>query len=292
MADSTSSDQNGGWRGKFAGLALAVAVFGVLWFFIAAGGTKLGLWDWKVGFIKLTMGWGPKIVQGALGLSVLAIILSLVAAPRKRPFMLALGALLISGLSMGRLIAAKANAERLPPLHDIQTDWTNPIMPSAALLAARDSTGGYNKIEEAPVIPDNANARWPGTGGRLVSEVQEEAEFDPDRQRKEVSAPYPKIETLVLPSVSFDMAYQAALDTVEAKGWKVVTADPQNGHIEATDTTFWFEFKDDVMIRVLPDGADGARIDARSVSRVGLSDLGANAKRVNMLLDDIETRLR
>ena len=43
MADSTSSDQNGGWRGKFAGLALAVAVFGVLWFFIAAGGTKLGL---------------------------------------------------------------------------------------------------------------------------------------------------------------------------------------------------------------------------------------------------------
>ncbi|MCA8904377.1 MAG: DUF1499 domain-containing protein, partial [Hyphomonas sp.] len=67
---------------------------------------------------------------------------------------------------------------------------------------------------------------------------------------------------------------------------------PQNGHIEATDTTFWFEFKDDVMIRVLPDGADGARIDARSVSRVGLSDLGANAKRVNMLLDDIETRLR
>ena len=87
------------------------------------------------------------------------------------------------------------------------------------------------------------------------------------------------------------MAYQAALDTVNAKGWKIVTAEPEEGRIEATETSFWFEFKDDIMIRVLPEGESGSRIDVRSVSRVGLSDLGANAKRVKLFLEDLETRI-
>ena len=107
-----------------------------------------------------------------------------------------------------------------------------------------------------------------------------------------MNAPYPKIEPLILPSVPYDMAYQAALDTVNRKGWKIVTAEPEEGRIEATDTTFWFEFKDDIMIRVLPEGEQGSRIDVRSVSRVGLSDLGANVKRVKNLLDDIEGAVR
>lgn len=287
----THSDQSGGWRGKFSLFALAFAIFGALWFFIAAGGTKLGLWDWRTGFGTLTMGWGPKIVMTALAVSMIALLVSLVAAPRKRPFILALAALLVAGLSMGRLFAARENAKRLPPLHDIQTDWANPIMPTPALLSARASTGAYNEIEAEPVIADGAKGNWPGMEGRLVSEVQEEAEFNPDHQKKEVSAPYPRLETVVLPSVPFDMAYQAALETVNAKGWTIVTAEPQEGRIEATDTTFWFEFKDDVMIRVLPEGESGSRVDVRSVSRVGLSDLGANAKRVKLFLEDFEARL-
>ena len=287
----TSTDQSGGWRGRFSAFALAFAIFGALWFFIAAGGTKLGLWDWRVGFGKLSMGWGPKIVMTALAISMIAIVISLVMAPRKRPFILALAALLVSGLSMGRLYATGQNAVRLPPLHDVQTDWANPIMPTPALLSARASTGAYNEIEAAPVIADGAKGKWPGMEGRLVSEVQEEAEFDPERQKKEVSAPYPQIDTVILPSVPFDMAYQAALQTVNDRGWTIVTAEPEEGRIEATDTTFWFEFKDDVMIRVLPEGEGGSRVDVRSVSRVGLSDLGANAKRVKLFLEDFEARL-
>ncbi|KCZ85668.1 hypothetical protein HAD_08285 [Hyphomonas adhaerens MHS-3] len=287
----TNSDQNGGWRGRFSAFALAFAVFGAVWFFIAAGGTKLGLWDWRTGFGTLAMGWGPKIVMAALAVSALAIIVSLVMAPRKRPFMLALGALLVSGLSMGRIYATGENAKRLPPLHDIQTDWANPIMPTPALVSARASTGAYNEIEAAPVIADGAKGNWPGMEGKLVSEVQEQAEFDPDRQKKEVSAPYPHIETAILPAVPFDMAYQAALETVNDRGWTIVTAEPEEGRIEATDTSFWFEFKDDVLIRVQPEGEGGSRVDVRSVSRVGLSDLGANAKRVKLFLEDFEARL-
>ena len=93
----TSSDQSGGLRGKFSLFALVFAIFGALWFFIAAGGTKLGLWDWRTGFGTLTMGWGPKIVMAALAVAVIAMIVSLVAAPRKRPFILALAALLVAG---------------------------------------------------------------------------------------------------------------------------------------------------------------------------------------------------
>jgi uncharacterized protein (DUF1499 family) len=64
---------------------------------------------------------------------------------------------------------------------------------------------------------------------------------------------------------------------------------PQEGRIEATDTTFWFGFKDDVVIRVRPT-ADGSRVDIRSKSRVGRSDVGANAARIEAFLDAFQAR--
>ncbi|MBU1289221.1 MAG: DUF1499 domain-containing protein [Alphaproteobacteria bacterium] len=290
MADKNDASQDAGWRGKFAGFALGLSIFSVLWFAIAAIGTKLGFWGWQFGLGQMTIGWGPLLLMAALGISLIAIVIALIKAPRKQALMLALGALLISTLAFGRVIAFKGQAERLPPLHDVQTDWANPIMPSEALLADRESTGALNPVEAAPVVPDAADARWPGTGGRLVSEVQEEAEFDPATQSSAKNAPYPTLETLVEPAASYDMAYEAALEAVKARGWTVVTDDVQAGRIEATFTSFWFDFKDDVMIRVMPEG-EGSRIDVRSISRVGLSDLGANSKRVSDLLAEIEVRL-
>jgi uncharacterized protein (DUF1499 family) len=62
-------------------------------------------------------------------------------------------------------------------------------------------------------------------------------------------------------------------------GWEIIAAVPTDGRIEATATTRWFRFKDDVVIRVTPQPA-GSRIDVRSTSRLGRSDLGTNAKRV------------
>jgi uncharacterized protein (DUF1499 family) len=69
-------------------------------------------------------------------------------------------------------------------------------------------------------------------------------------------------------------------------GWELVASDSAAGRIEATATTPWFGFKDDVVVRVRPDGS-GSRIDVRSVSRVGKSDVGANAKRIRTYLADI-----
>ena len=127
-------------------------------------------------------------------------------------------------------------------------------------------------------------------GGRLVSDLQAESEYDPARHESVKLAPYPALDTLVEPAVSYDMAFNAALESVEARGWTIVTNDIESGSIEATQASFWFDFKDDVLIRVMPEG-EGSRIDVRSISRVGLSDLGANAKRVRDLLNEIEVRL-
>ena len=66
-------------------------------------------------------------------------------------------------------------------------------------------------------------------------------------------------------------------------GWEIVSSDPAGGRIEATDTTFWFGFKDDVVVRVVSQ-PNGSRIDVRSVSRVGIGDLGANAARIRSYL--------
>jgi uncharacterized protein (DUF1499 family) len=66
-------------------------------------------------------------------------------------------------------------------------------------------------------------------------------------------------------------------------GWELVASDPIAGRIEATDTTFWFGFTDDIVIRVSPRGG-GSRVDIRSVSRVGISDVGTNAARIRKYL--------
>jgi uncharacterized protein (DUF1499 family) len=83
----------------------------------------------------------------------------------------------------------------------------------------------------------------------------------------------------VTPGRAFDRAVAAA----KAMGWDIVASDPAGGRIEATDTTFWFGFKDDVVVRVTPQPA-GSRVDVRSLSRVGGGDLGANAARIRAFL--------
>lgn len=291
MVDDTAREvpATAGWRGKLAGFALALSIFSVAWFAIAAIGSKLGLWGWQFGLGVMTIQWGPMLLLAAGVVALLALIISLIKAPRKKAFILAFGAVLISGLALGRVAAFGGTAERLPPLHDIQTDWANPIQPSDALVTEREATGALNPIEDAPVLPDAVNTRWPGLGGRLVSEVQEEAEFDTATHKSPKETPYPMIAPLIA-SGTVEDGYAAALAAVEGKGWDIVLAEPEEGRIEATQTSFWYGFKDDILIRVRPDEA-GVRIDVRSVSRVGLSDLGVNAKRVRDLLDELEVRL-
>ena len=285
--------QTSGWRGKLAGLSLALSLFAVAWMAIAALGSKFGWWSWKIGLGQMIgnvgQGYGRFLILGAALLAFLALIFSLIKAPRKKPFILALVSLLIAGTVLGRWLGFQAGALALPPIHDVQTDWGLPIKPTEGLVAKRAAEGAENPIEEAPVIPDFVEANWKGYGNKPVSQAQEDAEYDPAKHKSPEEAVYPSINPVVSP-LNYEQTFAAVHEVVKARGWEIITADAETGRIEATETSAFFGFKDDVLIRVsMIDGY--GRVDVRSVSRVGLSDLGMNAKRAGSLLQDIETKL-
>jgi len=144
----------------------------------------------------------------------------------------------------------RQRARAVPPIHDISTDFEHPP--------------GF-----VAVLPLRSNAPNPSDyGGPEVAAAQRRG--------------YPDIRPLILaapPPVAFAQALAAA----ERMGWTLVAADSTAGRIEATATTAWFGFKDDVVIRVTP-ATEGSRIDVRSVSRVGKSDVGTNAARIRAYL--------
>ena len=86
--------------------------------------------------------------------------------------------------------------------------------------------------------------------------------------------------TLAVPPAA---AFNRAVDTAQRMGWKIVASDDAAGRIEASDKSRWFGFTDDIVIRITGSGS-GSRIDVRSASRVGRSDFGVNAARIETYL--------
>ena len=94
---------------------------------------------------------------------------------------------------------------------------------------------------------------------------------------------YPGLRTLVV-AESPERTVALSQDVALELGWDVVAVDPVAGRLEASDTTFWFGFTDDIVVRVR-GVSDGSEVDLRSTSRVGVGDLGANAARIRAFLD-------
>lgn len=74
--------------------------------------------------------------------------------------------------------------------------------------------------------------------------------------------------------------YWRSFETAKRLGWTIVDASEKDLRIEATDRSLWFGRPFDIVIRVRPAGAMGGRVDARSRSRDGENDHGANADRL------------
>ncbi len=96
---------------------------------------------------------------------------------------------------------------------------------------------------------------------------------------------YPDIQPLQLKASVVDV-WAAILRAAETMGWRVVASDQDTGVLEAVATTRFFRFKDDIVVRMRNDGG-GVRVDVRSKSRIGKSDLGANARRIRAFLRDL-----
>lgn len=189
---------------------------------------------------------GFKILQFAVIAALFAAFLHLVSMfRRERIWGFSLFGLLFSLGIVALPIYYKIQASKLPRIHDITTDSENPPRFEA-------------------VLP-------------LRAGVPNPIEYDPAVAAEQKRA-YPDIQPLTLPAGPGE-AFSKALDAAQKMGWQIVKEDSAQGVIEAVDTTRWFGFKDDVVIRLTPQ-EKSTRIDVRSVSRVGKSDVGANARRI------------
>jgi uncharacterized protein (DUF1499 family) len=119
-------------------------------------------------------------------------------------------------------------------------------------------------------------------GKPMIHDISTDPDVLDPRVAEIQRASYPDVKPLVLSATPAE-AFARVRKAAESLGWKVVSARPEEGVLEATDTTGWFGFTDDVVVRVhaVPEGS---RIDVRSTSRVGKSDVGMNAKRIRGFL--------
>jgi uncharacterized protein (DUF1499 family) len=101
---------------------------------------------------------------------------------------------------------------------------------------------------------------------------------------------HPQIEPRTYPLLTCTV-FQDALAAANSLRWQVAAANESEGRIEATATTPLMRFKDDVVIRIRASG-NGTHVDIRSASRVGQSDLGTNAKRIQRFFCELENYLK
>jgi uncharacterized protein (DUF1499 family) len=254
LAEDRAADR---WRRLTAVLAtagLALAIVAELGLLLSGPGHRADWWSFGTAFG--IMRWAAYGGVAAAALSAVALILAPLRAQR-RGMLRALAGLVIGLIAVGVPAYYLQKARSVPPIHDITTDTEDPP--------------AFETI-----LPLRAQAPNPATyGGPTVAAQQR--------------AGYPDIAPADYP-VETETAFETAVAVARDLGWTVVAMDEAAGRIEAIDRTFWFGFTDDVVIRIRPTDA-GSRIDVRSVSRVGVSDIGTNAARIRAFLAQLDDTL-
>ena len=211
---------------------------------------RWGLWDFGAGFTILR--WAAYLGLAAAAMSACVWVYALLSR--------SWAGLLLAWLAVVVGVGAAAvpwshlqKARNLPPIHDISTDTEVPPR-FVALLSARAGSGASSD-----------------PAGPSVAAHQLKA--------------YPKLGSVTyrLPP---DRVFERALGIARDLGWSIVAAVPDEGRIEASDRSFWFGFTDDVVIRIR-NYESGSLVDIRSASRVGVSDLGVNAARIQAFIDKL-----
>lgn len=235
--------------------------------------SRIGTWAAAIGLLLIVVSSGYKLgflpgwqaAFGALALGGLALAVALVTAglgllrsrgtaggaSRAATWLAFPAGLVVTGINLNGMHTMGG-----PPIHDVTTDLDNPPMFVAA-IPVREAAGAAN--------PPMYFA----------------AENVPQQK-----AAYPDIATITL-EVPAAEAFARAEAVATALGWEIIAAVPAEGRIEATATTPWIGFKDDVVIRVGAAGTGSSRVDLRSKSRVGRGDAGMNARRIRAFRDRI-----
>ena len=253
-------------------IIVALLIIVPIYFMVAALGTKYGLWPWQTGLLTLVISGGP-ILLGLLGiLSLIALILAVVKKPRTGWFVPAVG--LIVPLVVFAMLATVGTTAEENPIHDVATDTGNPPEFSAATLQARDEFGAnplndyQTPLRELEMYGDIAPELGIKSHAQIINET------------------YADLSPLPLGGASKADAIAAVAAAMGEMGFADIRTDAEAGRVEGVAETFWFGFKDDVVARVGEN-----EIDFRSVSRVGRSDLGANADRIAELREAVSEQI-
>ena len=166
-------------------------------------------------------------------------------------------AVALSAVALGVPLSMLSKGKSVPPIHDISTDLINP--PKFVAIA-----------------PLRADAPNPiAYAGEAAAAQQRQG--------------YPELKTL-----SYLQSKAELVNAVEQAatnlGWELANTDTSEGVVEATDTTMWFGFEDDVVVRITDIG-NKRLVDIRSKSRVGGSDLGKNAARIHGFIKELDSIL-
>ncbi len=214
---------------------------------LGALGTRYGLWSHNIGIVMVMLAFLCALVP-------VALFIGFAWHPGFRAERRSLSIGMLMGLIPLTVAAYLYSAGgSAPMIHDISTDTVRPPQYLAAVRQRK---------------PDDNALEWTES----VAMLQRKAYPDLNA-----------IESTLTAGQALDKARQVALDL----GWEIIDSVSRPGHLEAVATTFWFGFKDDIVIRVEP-GAGGSVIDLRSASRVGRGDLGANAKRIKRFIENFK----
>ncbi len=188
---------------------------------------------------------GPAMLIAAF--SALVLLLGWILA-RKTSWSALVG-LLVAGAIIAVGGWVRGEAEKYPPIHDVTTDLADPPA-FTALEIPQDNLRGVETEE-----------KW--------RELHREGYSD--LAPVEISASVPE-------------AIARAEELAEERGWTVIEAVPEAGRLEAVSYAGWIRFEDIVVLTAEENENGGSTLHMRSISRVGGSDLGYNAKRIREFL--------
>ncbi|WP_281301462.1 MULTISPECIES: DUF1499 domain-containing protein [unclassified Iodidimonas] len=270
------------WRFLSAGLLLLSML--ALFLMIAPGpGVRIELWSF--GMAISLMRWAFYIAAFTGVVSILALLMAAAGGHNAISGRLALS-ILLSGAVVTTLYLLRSDATAAVPIHDVTTDLADP--PRFQSLNPRDGS--------PMIVPDR--------GRSDLADLAPETRWLVYHREA-----YGDLAPLML-DLPLDEVQNLALAAAKDLGWEIADAPiadesisesalpesalpesalPESALIEATDTTFWYGFKDDIIVRLRYEN-DQTRVDVRSVSRIGISDLGANAKRIRAFLETLSEK--
>jgi uncharacterized protein (DUF1499 family) len=247
MRSSSAFQTSGGSRTPTLALLAALCSFAGLAMLAISGP------GYRMGWWGLQVGLQSMLRYAAYA-GIAGALLGLVALVARRGVVLPGLALVLGIITAGIPWQWQRAAAQVPRIHDITTDTATPPQ-FDAIVPVREAVKA-NSLEISPEVIEQQRQGYPDIGP--------------------ITLPVPPAQ-----------AFERALALARSRGWEIVAADASAGHIEATDTTRWFGFKDDIVIRITPQG-DASRVDLRSVSRVGRSDVGTNARRIREFVADLQ----